>query len=441
MKRIAQVLAGAVALLLLGGIGLRAAAPGDAVANTPAPAADALTAPALSGADVARTIDALRERIRAVPDDHEALTALGLAEIQRARATGDPSAYPRAASALRRALDLQGADPDPRTLIGSGALALARHDFSAALQAGRAAAELNPDDGDAYGVIGDALVELGRYRAAFAAFQRMVDTEPGVGAYARVSYARELRGDVAGAIEAMSAAERVAGTPADAAWAAAHVGQLRLRSGDVRGAALDFRRAAGLDPDAVAPEAGLARVAFARGDVEAAIERGERVAARYPAAEHVIWLAEVYEAAEEQAQAAEQREVVGAIQRLAEVNGVNVDLEVALFEADHGDPAAALTAARAEWSRRRSIHSADALAWALHANGDDRAALRYTDLALRLGTDDALLHYHAGMIHLAAGDRSGAEALLRRALALDPSFSPLHAPRARAALERIGGDA
>ena len=120
----------------------------------------------------------------------------------------------------------------------AGRFSLARHDFADALQYGRRAAALNPYNGDVYGVIGDAQVELGRYDDAFATFQRMVDTEPEVAAYPRVSYARELQGDIRGAMQAMTAAaERLPDLPPTPAWAAFHVGELRFNDGDVASAA------------------------------------------------------------------------------------------------------------------------------------------------------------------------------------------------------------
>jgi Flp pilus assembly protein TadD len=122
--------------------------------------------------------------------------------------------------------------------------------------------------------------------------------------------------------------------------------------------------------------------------------------------------------------------------RLAAAQGVNTDLEIALFEADRGNPAAALRAARAEWERRRSVHVADALAWALHANGRDAEASRYARRALSLGTPDGTFLYHAGVIALALGRRAEGERLLERALSVDPYFSVLGARDAR----RLLGD-
>ena len=441
LRKATGVVAGAIALFLIGGAGLLRSTGVDADAPTTAPAPEALVRSALAGDDIDAAIAALQDRLRANPEDAESLTSLGLAEVQRARATADPTAYPRADQALRSAARLERAAGAPtyQTLIGLGALSLARHDFSDALRYGRRAAVRNPYDGDVFGVIGDAQIELGRYDDAFATFQRMVDTEPGVAAYSRVSYARELQGETRGAIQAMTAAETAAGSPADAAWAAFHVGELRFRDGDVAGAARDYRRSQGLDPSYVPARAGLARVAFARGDLNKAIAGYEEVVARYPAAEHVIWLSELLDLAGRSEEAGQQRDVVRAIQQLLAANGVNVDLEIALYEADHGDRTEALRAARSEWDRRHSVYVADAMAWALHANGDDRAALAFSQRALHLGTRDALLRYHAGMIRLALGDRAGAVRDLTTALRINPNFSALHAPIAQRTVARLGG--
>jgi hypothetical protein len=54
-----------------------------------------------------------------------------------------------------------------------------------------------------------------------------------------------------------------------------------------------------------------------------------------------------------------------------------------------------------------------------------------------LGSRDAGLNYHAGMSARAVGDRGAARRYLRAALAGNPRFSPLYAPRARRALERL----
>ena len=124
-------------------------------------------------------------------------------------------------------------------------------------------------------------------------------------------------------------------------------------------------------------------------------------------------------------------------QRLFSANGVNTDLELALFDTDHGEPEAGLVAARAEWRRRQSVHVADALAWALYANDRPEEAWRYAQRALALGTRNASFLYHAGMIKLALGDRGAARSLLADALETNPHFSIQHADDAVAALRRL----
>ncbi|HXF57806.1 MAG TPA: tetratricopeptide repeat protein, partial [Actinomycetota bacterium] len=366
-----------------------------------------------------------------------ALASLGLAAVQQARLTADPSWYPRAEQALRRSLAL-APNGNVDALLGMGALALARHDFATALQWGRRAHRANPDGAAPLGVVGDALVELGRYREAFRAFQRMVDLRPDLASYARASYALELQGDVPRALRAMRLAFGAAGTPADAAWAAHQVGELHWSVGQLELAGRWYRRALQLDPSFVPARAGLARVAWARGHAARARRLLRSAVEVYPLPEYVVALGDLYLASGDRARAEEQYALARAEQRLFRANGVNVDLELALFQADHGmDVEAALARARAEYLRRPSVQAADVLAWTLYANGRYEEAWRFAREALRLGTKNALFHFHAGMIALRLGDREEARRHLSAALSLNPWFSFLHAAEARRALERL----
>jgi tetratricopeptide (TPR) repeat protein len=326
-------------------------------------------------------------------------------------------------------------------MVGMAALAAARHDFAGALRWGEQAKSINPYNGNVYGVIGDAQVELGRYREAFATFQTMVDTRPGVASYARVSYARELMGDVPGAVQAMEAARDIAGTPADAAWASYQLGELYFNQGDLAAAARAYTRGVDTDADYVPPFAGLAKVAWARGHLQEAIDGYTDVVSRYPAPEYVIALGDLYAAAGRPEQADRQYALVHAEEQLFRANGVNVDLELALFDAAHGDPAGALAAARDEWAKRQSVHVADAYAWALHADGRDAEAAVYARKAMALGYRNALFAFHAGMIQLDLGNRAEARRLLSEAVRINPHFSIQYAPLARATLTTIGGAA
>jgi tetratricopeptide (TPR) repeat protein len=381
------------------------------------------------------TIEQLERRLHAVPSDWRAAAALGLALVQEARITADPRHYTRAEAALRRSLSLRPGNFD--AVVGLGSLALARHDFKEALEWGRRALATNPHGVAGYGVVGDALVELGRYREGFSAFQRMADIRPGLLAYARASYARELQGDVNGARRLMRMAEEAAGSPEDAAWAAFELGELSWSVGQVDAAEAAYRRAARLSPSYLPPRAGLAKVSWARGRIGEAIRSYRRVVDRYPAPDRVAALGDLYTAAGRADLAADQYALVRVEQGLMREEGVDVDLELSLFDADHGRPRAALRAARAAWSKRRSVHAADALAWALHRNGRDDQAARLARRALRLGTRNALFLYHAAMIELRLGDEGRARHLLSTALRTNPHFSIRYAAVARRTLARL----
>src|SRR5262249_17657785 len=176
----------------------------------------------------------------------------------------------------------------------------------------------------------------------------------------------------------------------------------------------------------------------ATGERDEAIKGLETVVSRYPLPGPLVELGELYEArgaAGDRARARDQYALVDAWIGLARANGVNADLDTALAAADRGDKAAAVGGPRAEGARRHTVHTADALAWALHVNGHDQEALFYARSATATGYRSAAFLYHRGIIELATGHAEDGRASLTAALKLNPGFSPLGAAAARKALE------
>ncbi|MCH0567102.1 hypothetical protein [Streptomyces sp. MUM 2J] len=401
---------------------------GDAVAAVPANGDPVVGV----GADLDAQVASLQAHLRAQPRDHNGWARLGFAYVEQARTKADPSRYPQAEQALQRSLDLRPGND--AALAGRAALAAARHDFTGALtNADRALAE-NPYSERALCSRIDALVELGRYDEAARAADTADRRRPGIPVFTRYAYVRELRGDVAGAREILERALGAATGRGDIAYVAAQLGQLAWNQGDYSGALRQYARALAADDSYLPALEGRARAQAASGDRAAAVRNLERIVSRAPLPGPLTALGELYEEHGELAKAREQYALVDAWTALARANGVDADLDTALA-ADHGDAAAALRAARAEWKRRQTVHTADALAWALHVNGRDAEALPYARRATATGYRNALFLYHRGMVEHGAGHPAEGRALLTEALGLNPGFSPLGARAARTVLE------
>jgi tetratricopeptide (TPR) repeat protein len=432
------MLGGTVAVLaatvsLLGGVlsDSRGEAPAAAI---PAGVSADLALSGFSPGDTAQTVRNLQAKLRGGSRDARSHALLGLAYQQRARETGDPSYYPRSARVLGRALAI--APRSPLATSGLASLALAQHRFRDAFGLSRRAQKLWPDAARNYGLLGDALVELGRYEDAFRAFDRMSRLKPNLASYARVSYGRELLGRQDGAIAAMRLAVQAAGGQSEpAAWTHVQLGKLHFGRGELDGAEREFRRALFALPGYVYALDAFARVEAARGRYARAIELARQAAETVPLPEFVTTLGDLYWSTGRRDLAREQYEVVRATERLLRANGVNPDLEIALFRVDHGIGLdRALVLARSVQRQRPTVFAEDTLAWALARSGRCEEALRHSKRGLRLGTRDASFFFHRGMIERCLGDGAEARAWFARALDQNPHFSLVWAPVARRAL-------
>ena len=394
-----------------------------------------LPAPA-SGAIVARgrTTDDLiakyQAAVRRLPRRADVWAALAGEYLQKVRENGDTSFYVRADGALTRALALNSRDPNALTQMG--VLALARHDFRGGLRWGEAANRAAPLLTEPLGVLVDADVELGRYAAAGAVLRTMVHRSPELSSYARVSYFRELHGDLGGARAAMARAVSAGGeAPENVAYVQTLLGTLDFAVGVVADARAAYDQALTRFPSYVPASAGLAQLEAVSGHDGPAITRYRDAVARLPLPQYVVGLGETEVAAGRPADARRDLALVRVEERLLQANGVNTDVDLALFEANHGSPARGVLLGRRAWAQAPSVRSADALGWALTRAGHPAQGLAWAHQALAIGSADPLFLYHAGAAAAATGRRTEARAYLARALARNPRFAVLYADAAR----------
>ena len=420
-------------------------------APAPLPEGPRQVLPASEFADAEAAIAYYRERLRRDEADRAAYAPLAQALLQHATATGHeaefvPEARDVIEAGLRRAPD------DYHLLLLKGALLNKLHRFEEARDLASALVDRHPRHAYPYGVLVDALVELGAYDEAVAALDTMLAVKPGIASYTRAAYLRELHGDSGGAIEAMrlAADAGLAGT-AERSWALYQLGQLYLGEAKPDTAAFLFEGLLEERPDYAYAVAGLGHVALVRGEHAEAVRHLQTAYDMAPRAEFVELLAEAHAAAGNEARARAAAERVRAGLAEARAMGEDVEMEEADFMLDHGiEPERALAMAERQVRRRPGhLHALETYAWALHHNGRSAEAVPYVERALRLGTGDAMVHHRAAQIFEGAGrpveaarharlalenglaiESPTAAAEARRWLAARPSGPPVRSARA-----------
>jgi tetratricopeptide (TPR) repeat protein len=395
-----------------------------------------------NASDADHAIALAQRRLKRHAHDPAAYLYLGDAYIQKARESGDLSYYERAEQALRKALDLA---PGHSGVIRYLAYVFsARHDFQAAATEATRAIALDPSDSQAYGVLGDAYLEMGQYEQAAHAYQRMLKLQADLASYSRLSGWKNLQGDPEGAIadlERAIQAGQAAGQPRESiAWAQWQLGSEHLGLGRLHEAEAQYRTALATYPNYYRATAGLAHVRVAQQRYGEAIVLYQQAMAIVPLPEYAAALGDVYTKLGRREEAHKQYALVEYIGLLSTLNKVVYNRELAYFYSDHDMKLPeALALAREELEVRRDIYAYDLLAWALYKNDRPQEALAAMTEALKLGTKDARLLFHAGMIHQRLGNTEQAQDFLRRALATNPHFHIVHADLAVQTLKYLAG--
>lgn len=375
------------------------------------------------------------------PRDFISLTTLGQLHVLHARETMDTGEYDRAEAAFQRALRI-----NPRHAAAHAGLAsvvMARHRFAEALQLAGRALELDPRSQQAQLTIADALMELGRYDEARSKYEELGRRNSGPAVLARLARWEELCGRRDKAIkllgEALDKHRKAGGAAADAAWYKLRIGEMYFDGGNLR-RANDWFEAALKDVDGYVPALlALGKVRGAQGRFVEAIALYEQVIATHPDFDHLGELADVCDKAgqTERAESYRRRALAGADpaslpeweRRHLVLFYCNNDIRLA----------EALALAHRDLQERQDIHSNETLAWALYKNGRAAEAADAMKQAMKLGTQDAEMFYHAGLIEQALGNTEAARERLQKALRINPYFSFAGSDYARQVLREIDG--
>lgn len=394
--------------------------------------ADTLLAPG-QNADLDETLATLQSQIAEPgPQLAEQQASLAIGYLQKARVEADPTSYDRAEDAIEASFEAKPKENFTAT-VARALLSGSRHDFPEQVRWGRRAIEINPSNSQAYGIVGDAYLELGYLKKARNVYQKSIDLRPDLASFGRLSSVAQIGGDTGAAITAMKRALDFAGTSKqNAAWAHWQLAELYFTVPRLGKAEEHLDQALRLAPDFGSAIEATAHLAAARGDIPTAIGILRPLTEEYPLPGNFTFLGELYELdGQAGAAAAAFAEADRRLTRFQE-HEVRTDVDFITFWADREIKLRrALREARILYRERKSAAVSDSLAWALYANGRFEEALRLAREAIRRSVGDAGYHYHAGMISRALGDKGAARDYLRKALALDPSWSIIESERAR----------
>lgn len=413
-------------------------------APLPGPAGRAVIA-AAAGApaalpDLGALIGEREAAVRTNPRDDRSWAALGAAYVERGSRTADSAYYPKADRALRSSLKVRP-KANVAALDGLAALAAARGDWRGAKSWGEQALKLAPGRWSTYSSLIDAYQGLGDYKAAGRSLEKLSELASGTAVTLRTAAVYRDRGWREDAAAVLSDAAAGAGTPTEQAALLTRGGDLAWERGEPADALHHFDAALAADPRFHVALAGRGRALASLGRTQEAVQAYQQALAKRPAPEYALELGELYESMRLGAQARAQYGVLRTRAALQAAHGVDDALVLGRFEADHGDPGAAVARLRAEWKRAPSPQAADALGWALHRAGDDEEAadlLRRATDGKKGGLRSALALFHLGAVERDLGLYGPARRHIGEALRVNPSFSPLLAPQARQALAALG---
>jgi tetratricopeptide (TPR) repeat protein len=376
-------------------------------------------------------IASFEKLLNKAPKDAKVQAGLATAFIQKLRETTDFAYLNRASALVDRMLAA-----DPKSYDGlrlKAEIETHRHNFPAAAQLAAALVERNPSDAGAYGMLGDSLMELGKYQAADDAYKEMLSLGANLASYNRVAYQRFVTGNANEALAWMLNAVRAGSrTPENLAWCLVEFGDMLTKTGHVEDAHAAYQQALETLPGYHRALAAQGREFAANGDFERAIANFKKAQAVIPLPEYAAALEAIYTKQGRAADAEQQRKLIDVIDRLGQANGEKGNRALAVTFADENrNLGRAVALAAAELETRQDVYTYDALSWALLRAGKTKEAAAASAKALETHIPEPMFLYHAALIALASGDQARGKDLLQQALALNPKFAFPQADDAR----------
>lgn len=374
------------------------------------------------------TVKKLQDELTAKPDDPRTTLLLAKEFMQEGRITGDYSYYNKASLDLVNKV-LAKDSRNFEAICLKSMIYLSQHRFSEGKNVAMEAVQSNPYNSFVYGLLCDANVELGNYDEAVSMADKMVSIRPDIRSYSRVSYIREIFGDLPGAIDAIHMAI-AAGFPGqeDTEWARMVLGHLYEDSNQLDKATEQYQAALNERPDYPFALAGMGRIAAYKKDYPAAIQYYEKARMVISEVSFLEQLAILYRLNNQQIEADEYARVT--LNALLSDNitaqkdkdqGHYSDMELANLYLQLNDPAKALPHAQAEHQRRpQNIDACETLAWVLYRNGQAAEALPYITTALRTKSQHPERLVKAGIIMLVNGQKKEGTELINKGLSLKP---------------------
>jgi tetratricopeptide (TPR) repeat protein len=387
----------------------------------------------------------LIQKIKNDPSDIKSRIALAAIYLQEARSSGNFAYYDRAALNCVNTVLKKDAN-NFEALTFKAMIYLSQHHFTEGLKLATQIQKTYSYSAFVYGILVDANVELGNYKDALDDADRMVSIRPDIRSYSRISYLREIYGDIPGAIEAMKLAVD-AGSPGSESteWARVQLGKLYEQLGDLKYAEMHYTISLENRPGYPYALAGLARIAANKKDYKKTIElyqRADSVSNDYSFRDALV---DIYRSTGDKERSlnvanaiVDEMEKAANAMAKGDSSGHYADKEMAYAYLAVNNYDKAIEHALLEYNRRpNNIDANETVAWVYYKRADYPKAESYIKAALQTGCQNPTLLCQAGLIHVKIGDNAVAKAYLQQALKNDPNIFPLLKKEAEQALTRL----